>query len=724
MNSKHLNKFILFILFFSADTESNINDYIYPYSSPSYSNYGTLGLIQMPSARMHEEGTLGFSWSSNDPYLRGSIVAYPFNWFEASYQYTDVNNALYSNVSSFSGSQSYKDKSFDAKFLALKENDYYPQIAFGFRDLAGSGIFTGEYIVASKFYKNVDFSIGMGWGTLSQNKVKNPFTTLSDNFEERTLNKDTLGGELSPGKYFSGQAGLFAGAEIFLPNLKGARLKIEYDGTNYSEEGFRPGYGNYELTTRDQRPASSRVNLGIVYPLNEFVQFKLGYTKGNTINFGFSAILGFKAKDPFIKKNDPYKPIKNAETYKIVSAGSDDLIYRTALNVLNEKKLFLQAATIKDHSMDIVYSQAQHASYIRGMGRVLRALDSTIPDEITEFKLTDVNASMGMHQAIIDRDAFHTNLENNTYQLMARETGLKSVKYNKKDYEFRPVSKLPLHYWKITPDARTQIGGPDGFFFGDLRIALQSELLLKTDLTLTSKAAIGIVNGFDDLKLASDSVIPHVRTEIVSYLKASQKYNIEYMQINWFDNPSNDIYTKLSAGLFESMFGGIGGEILYRPFTKNYAVGAEIWSVQQRDYDQMFSFLDYKTTTGHVSFYYHEPKSQVLLFLKGGRFLAEDSGIRVDISRRFQSGMRAGVFFSRTDISEYEFGEGSFDKGFYFWFPVEAFFSNYRRGFGGFGLRPVTRDGAAILNTYQGLYSVTEATQTSALTRDWSDIYD
>ena len=167
--------------------DANINDYIYPNSNPSYSNYGTLGLIQMPSARMLEEGTLAFSWSGNDPYLRGSILAYPFSWLEASYQYTDVNNALYSRVSSFSGSQTYKDKSFDAKFLASKEKRYLPQIAVGFRDFAGSGLFTGEYIVASKFYKNIDFSIGMGWGTLSRNKVKNPFTVFSDNFEKRTL---------------------------------------------------------------------------------------------------------------------------------------------------------------------------------------------------------------------------------------------------------------------------------------------------------------------------------------------------------------------------------------------------------------------------------------------------------------------------------------------------------------------------------------------------------
>ena len=133
---------------------SEPKDYIYPFSSPSYSNYGTIGLIQNPTARLKKEGTLAFSWSHNEPYLRGSIVAYPFSWMEASYQYTDINNYLYSPSSAFSGSQSLKDKSFDAKFRVLKETNFLPQVAIGMRDLGGTDIFSAEYIVANKFLHN------------------------------------------------------------------------------------------------------------------------------------------------------------------------------------------------------------------------------------------------------------------------------------------------------------------------------------------------------------------------------------------------------------------------------------------------------------------------------------------------------------------------------------------------------------------------------------------
>ena len=58
-------------------------------------------------------------------------MAYPFDWLEAAYQYTDVNNAFYSLSTEFSGNQTYKDKGFDFKFRVLKERQLIPQIAFG-----------------------------------------------------------------------------------------------------------------------------------------------------------------------------------------------------------------------------------------------------------------------------------------------------------------------------------------------------------------------------------------------------------------------------------------------------------------------------------------------------------------------------------------------------------------------------------------------------------------
>jgi hypothetical protein len=179
-------------------------DYIYPKSGPSFSNYSSVGLIHLPSARTQPEGSLAFSWSHLDPYIRGSIIAYPFEWLEAAYHYTDINNALYSDIKSFSGGQTYKDKGFDMKVVILKENKYFPQVAAGIRDLAGTGTFEAEYLVFSKYIKNIDLTFGIGWGDLAEKYHQNPLESFSNSFSTRTINNDTQGGELSIDRYFSG----------------------------------------------------------------------------------------------------------------------------------------------------------------------------------------------------------------------------------------------------------------------------------------------------------------------------------------------------------------------------------------------------------------------------------------------------------------------------------------------------------------------------------------
>ena len=97
---RFLRKAFLICIVLTSYLRAAPDDYIYPFKEYSFSNYGTIGLIQNPTARFLDEGSLGFSWSHNEPYLRGSLIAYPFSWLEVSYQYADINNQLYSELKS------------------------------------------------------------------------------------------------------------------------------------------------------------------------------------------------------------------------------------------------------------------------------------------------------------------------------------------------------------------------------------------------------------------------------------------------------------------------------------------------------------------------------------------------------------------------------------------------------------------------------------------------
>jgi len=704
----------------SGNAHAQLADYIYPYfDQPSYSNYGTVGLIQMPSARLHKGGTIGFTWSHSEPYLRGSVMGNPFDWFEASYQYTDVNNKLYSDSREFSGSQSYKDKSFDAKFRVLKEQKYLPQVAVGFRDFGGSSLFSSEFIVASKLIGNIDFTLGLGFGTISDKTISNPFAKIDSRFSSRRRNidGDTQGGEINYGTFFGGEkAGVFGGAEIFLPKLNGARLKIEYDSTNYGEDG--EGY----LPV----PQDKKVNYSFVYPVTKSFQVKLGYIRNNTLSFGFSLSGNYSKRSTGITKKDPPPLVPNSRVYReIVNAKEAEYLYKSSLKFLTENKIFMQTANVRNNKYEITYSQSKYLNSAQAVGRLANILDQISPKVIEEFSLVAINADQSMFAVDIPRAEYQLyKKQRKTDALLKAVSIYQPDPKQHLDHDYRPRTKLPTTIWKLSPAIRSQIGGPDGFYFGDFSIAFHSETLLRRNFNILSVASVGLFNNFDDLKLASDSILPHVRTDIVKYLKNSDKYHITRLQTNYFMNPYKSLYAKVSAGIFEPMFSGYGGEILYKPFNKNFGVGAEIWKVRQRSYRQLFGSLDYTTLTGHINFYYREPLTRVLFHVKGGRFLAEDSGFSFNFSREFKSGLNMGVFFSLTDISKAEFGEGSFDKGFFFNIPIQVFFDQYSRGSSGFGLRPLTRDGAQPLTVAQSLWSVTNQANRDQIIFGWDGFYD
>src|SRR5258706_11844872 len=128
-------------------------------------DWGEVGLLQTPTARMADAGTLTVHFSHVWPYTRGNVFAQPLDWLEARFPYSQIANRPYAPT----GGQTLKDKSFDAKFRLWRESAYAPELAVGFRDVAGTGLFSSEYLVGSKRYGAFDLSLGIGWGYMVGN---------------------------------------------------------------------------------------------------------------------------------------------------------------------------------------------------------------------------------------------------------------------------------------------------------------------------------------------------------------------------------------------------------------------------------------------------------------------------------------------------------------------------------------------------------------------------
>jgi hypothetical protein len=148
------------------------------------------------------------------------------------------------------------------------------------------------------------------------------------------------------------------------------------------------------------------------------------------------------------------------------------------------------------------------------------------------------------------------------------------------------------------------------------------------------------------------------------------------------------------GGYLETMFGGVGGEILYRPVDSNLAFGFDINYVKQRSWESDFEFFDYKVVTGHANIYWQPPfLADTQLTLNIGQYLAKDKGVTIDLAKRFDSGIVVGAYAAITNASAADYGEGSFTKGFYISVPFDLFSLTPAKGRAHFPWVPIARDG-------------------------------
>ena len=65
------------------------------FRSNSFNNHGTVGLINMPTARLYDESVYGITLYSGDPDTRLTMTSSPFDWLEASFYYTSIEDRPY-----------------------------------------------------------------------------------------------------------------------------------------------------------------------------------------------------------------------------------------------------------------------------------------------------------------------------------------------------------------------------------------------------------------------------------------------------------------------------------------------------------------------------------------------------------------------------------------------------------------------------------------------------
>tara|TARA_B100001250_G_scaffold300104_1_gene261823 strand:- start:63462 stop:65660 length:2199 start_codon:yes stop_codon:yes gene_type:complete len=660
------------------------------------SDFGGVGLMQTPTARFAQDGTLIWGASNSSPYNRLYVGMTILPWVEGVVRYTEIENRLYSNSPQFSGDQSAKDKSADIKFGITREGKYMPQIAIGLRDIGGTSDYGAEYIVANKVWKDFDFSLGLGYGLMSRrSNIKNPLRLISSSFKNRGKTTGGIGGTLNSDLWFKGEEVTLWGGLKYKTSIPNLSLKIEYDPNDYSDESG---------VNKQQIEVDSPLNIGIDYLLFDSYYISANFQRGNEFSLNVSKPMNFNKQFGTEKFKPGKENLFNRNQYFFKNAGPQlrKKLTDTIIIQMANEGLATHAIIFNEDEIIVEISQNRFRSTISVIDIASRILAYNAPKEFKYFTVNNLDFGMTNFSSTIDRDDLVQSVSKGPLQEEEIYINENFPNYEGSGYFENPYM-YPHYEWSLRPNVRSVLGGPDGFFLWQLQAKLNTIISFRKGLYLETELHQKISDNFDKWTLPSDSDIEHVRTDMREYWKTGD-LTLARMQLDYLHQLSPTITTRLSVGYLEEMFGGAGGEILYYNPEKRWAVGLNIYKVKQRAYRQKFEFRDYETLTGHVSLYYDLPFYNILFKATGGKFLAGDKGIELDLSRRFNNGVEIGARFALTNLSAQEYGEGSFGKWVYGNIPMDIFSQRGTRDKTFFEWAPLVRDGGQRLKTGKDLY--------------------
>lgn len=691
--------------------------------------WGGVGLLQTPTARMAEEGEFAFTASHTSPYSHYNVAMQPFPWLEGIYRYTNVSGVPYT---ASQGRQNYKDKSIDFKVRLWEESHWLPEVAFGARDFGGTGLFSSEYLVANKRFGNFDASLGLATGHLGSNgDFANPIGWIDEDFKTRPETTSAIrnAGKVGLRYLFHGRVGVFGGVSWQTP-WDPLLLKVEYDGHDYDEE---PAIGRLEQ--------DSRVNVGLLYKPSPGVRVTLGWERGNELHATLTLRGNLKNAPRQPRWLDPPKaPLReetllarppgpsvppsstpDSEPVVALASGPEGLRQPSKSPLLPghtweevrerlraNAGFYMRKVEVNGDELILHGNQPRYMYPAEGLGRAARVLDSMIEPDVDWITLEYNREDMPIAQSSVSRSALASYARRDIdLATMARSIELNPPGSSR---EGEVVYDLPLTQrltWGIAPGFKQIIGGPDGFILYQLTANADATFSFSRDTWVAGVVSADVHNNFSKFRYDAPSNLPRVRTDVRQYVTTSD-VTVPNLQLTTVHALGRDTFAMGYVGLLESMFGGIGGELLYRPMDAPWALGFDANWVKQRDYDQRFAFRDYSVATGHATLYYDLGKERrIHVAASAGRYLAGDWGVTLDVSRLFRNGVAMGAFATKTNISSAEFGEGSFDKGIYLTVPMDLLMPRSSQRRATLMWQPLVRDGGARLKRRYGLYTMT-----------------
>ncbi|MGE3163136.1 MAG: YjbH domain-containing protein [Burkholderiales bacterium] len=643
-----------------------------PPAMPSLS--GQTGLLAMPDARMAPDGTWRAGYSFMRPYhaIWSSLTAMP--WLEGGFRYTRIQY-----VPGFSGRPGtdygdYKDKSFDAKLRVLPEMGGWPQIAVGAQDVGGgTGLFSAYYAVASKQLGELDLTLGYG-----KDRIDGAFGGVR--WSPRG-SRWSLVAEYDAYDYPNDR---FAAQARVADREKGGALGLEYRGDNWGAKAFA---GRHE----------AGVNAWVEIPLaaREFV--------------------------PKLREPPPYTRIDPRPTQ---AQWAEDAAHEARLRAALRRQGYENVATRYAHGvLEARLANPRIAAMPRAVGRAARTMLALAPLEVRELRVTylagelpvatyefaDARLLQRYFNGLASREMLARTVAVDYAQPgggdadAAREEAIaaaaeplppEAVVKDEVPQLFGYRANLAGGAFRIRPGLSIYFNDPSGAFKYDLSALATWDRRLAPRTYFNSELKATLIEDVSDVTQPSNSLLPHVRTDVAEYKRGNDVKLLKAL-FNRYFHPGERLYARASLGIYEEMYSGGGGQLLWLSKDGGWAADVAVDALRQRDFEGWLGHRDYETVTAIGSLHYRMA-SGLTATVRAGRFLAKDEGVRMEMKRRFASGFEVGAWYTVTNGNDVT-SPGTpaspyYDKGIFMRMALNAMLTKDTRATANIALSPWTRD--------------------------------
>ncbi len=231
------------------------------------------GYFNMPSARMGEEGEIGFGYASLIPYRHYNLRVQMTSHLEITGNYRIFRHFKDPNFGC-EGFGDLSERGANIKFaLFTPEDSHYqlPGVAIGLDDFMGTKGFKAYYVVLTHVFLDYDLEVSVGYGA---DRIR---------------------------KWFGGVSWI-PFRQSYSDYLKGLSLVVEYDAIPYDDKEIE----KHPRAKRNRTP----FNVGVKYRLWNSLDFSLAYTRGVGVAFSASTTFNFGMTEGVLPKIEDALPYR------------------------------------------------------------------------------------------------------------------------------------------------------------------------------------------------------------------------------------------------------------------------------------------------------------------------------------------------------------------------------------------------------------------------------